>query len=312
MKPKTLSLIQVNSAVFLWGLTIMFPRAIAMSPEVIVCFRSIITVIVLGIFLKSTGGRLDLEHRRDYGLMGILGVILCVHWVTLFAALQMGETAVVVVALNTYPALTTLAEPFAFGKRPKRVDVLLAFVVFFGVLLLLPGSEHNVQVLGFTIDLPSFNFTSKQSIAIGLAVLSGALFATRNIIIRKYASHHGGSKLMFWQALVTAVLLVAFIPRTAEPYTPKAVGMLLLLGVVFTALPQSLYAASMKHLRASTVGILSLMQVFYGGVWGYLIYRDVIDLRTAIGGAIILACVAFETLRNTQSKSPELHIASHE
>jgi drug/metabolite transporter (DMT)-like permease len=308
MKPKTLSLIQVNSAVFLWGLTVTFAKQIdTLTPEAIVCFRAIITVIVLWVFLKLTGGTVRVHRRKDYGLMVLLGVMLCVHWVTLFAALKMAEIAVVVVALNTYPALTTLVEPLFYRKLPKLRDVGLACIVVFGVLLLLPGGEHDVHLFGLTIDLPSFSFTGQTSIAIGLAVLSGALFATRNIIIRKYASGYGGSVLMFWQSLITFPLLLGFIPLDPEPYTPKIISLVLLLGSVFTALPQSLYATSMKHLSAKTVGILSLMQVFYAGIWGYLLFEELISLRTAIGGSIILACVAFEVLRNTQApKTPTL------
>jgi drug/metabolite transporter (DMT)-like permease len=133
-------------------------------------------------------------------------------------------------------------------------------------------------------------------------VTSGALFATRNIIIHKYAKAYSGSTLMFYQTVITAVLLIAFVPRSAEPYTPEAVGMLVLLGAIFTALPQSLYAAGLRHLSAKTVGILSLMQVLYAGFWGYVLRGETVTLRTVIGGSIILACIAFETLRNTQAR----------
>lgn len=286
MKPKTASLIQVNSAVFLWGLTLMFPKGIEMSPAGIVFFRALLSVAAIGIVFKATGGRLGVKRPKDYWVMGVLGLLMCVHWVTLFAALQMTEAAVAVVALNTYPALTTLAEPFAFGKRPRLMDVVLAVVVLGGVLIM----------------LPEISFDNKATLAIALAVGSGALFGARNIVIRKYANHYSGGALMFWQTLVTCACLVWLVPTSADVYTPRAIGLLVALGVVFTALPQSLYAHGLRRLSAKTVGILSLMQVLYGAFWGYMLFAETIDLRTAIGGAIILGCIILETLRNTERK----------
>ncbi len=288
MRPKTLSLLQVNSAVVLWGLTVMFPKLIAMSPYGIVAFRSVVAAIAIAIFMKLTGGSLRIQHRKDYATMGVLGVMLCVHWVTLFTALQLAEAAVVVVALNTYPALTALAEPLFFGRRPPLLDIVLAGVVFAGVCIMLPAVSLN----------------NATTLAIALAVGSGALFALRNIFIRKYGSAYSGSTLMFYQTVITAVMLIAFIPRSAAPYTPEAIGMLLLLGAIFTALPQSLYAAGLRHLSAKTVGILSLMQVLYAGFWGYMLKDEIIDLRTAIGGSVVLACIIFEILHTAQSKPP--------
>jgi len=306
MKPKTLSLIQVNSAVFLWGLTLMFPKGIAMSPQGIVFFRALLSVMAIGIFFKATGGRLGVKRPKDYWVMGVLGLLMCVHWVTLFAALQLAEAAIVVVALNTYPALTTLAEPLAFGKRPRAMDVVLAVIVLVGVLIMLPEGSFDlipVTLGGVVLKLPDISLRDPTTLAIALAVGSGALFGTRNIVIRKYANHYTGGALMFWQTLVTCVCLLAFVPTSAEVYTPRAIGLLVALGVGFTALPQSLYAHGLRHLSAKTVGILSLMQVLYAAFWGYLLFAETINLRTAIGGAIILTCIILETLRSTERKS---------
>ncbi len=109
---------------------------------------------------------------------------------------------------------------------------------------------------------------------------------------------------MFWQTLITCLCLLPFIPTTAEPYSVRAIGLLVALGVVFTALPQSLYAAGLRHLSAKTVGILSLMQVVYGAFWGYLLFTETISLRTTIGAGIILACILLETIRLAERKQP--------
>ncbi len=309
MTHKTRSLIQVNSAVFLWGVTLMFPKGIDMSPQGIVFYRALISAIALAIFIKATGGKLRVKQPKDYWVMGVLGGLMCVHWVTLFMALQKTEVAIAIIALNTYPALTAIAEPLAHGKWPRWMDVILAVVVLVGVLIMLPetgsdGAAKFVINLGVAkVSLPKIDLNDSTTVAVILAVISGALFATRNIVIRKFAKGYSGSTLMFYQTLITFICLARFVPTAAEVYTPRAIGLLVALGVVFTALPQSLYAAGLGHLTAKTVGILSLMQVLYGAFWGYMFFSEKIELRTAIGGAIILAVIILETLRNAGPKT---------
>jgi drug/metabolite transporter (DMT)-like permease len=103
---------------------------------------------------------------------------------------------------------------------------------------------------------------------------------------------------MFWQVVVIGVLLLPAMFVGSVDYTPRSVRLLVLLGVVFTAVPQVLHTASFKHLSAKTVGILATLLPFYGAFWGYVIHGETVSPRTAIGGAIILACVLTETMRS--------------
>ena len=215
--------------------------------------------------------------------MALLGLVFCFHWLTLFQAMRISTAAVAILAFHTYPVFTALVEPFVFGERLKKADLAIALGVFAGVLIMIP-------------EISPANATTQ---GIGLGIVSGLFFMVRNLMTRRYVREYSGAALMFWQALVTGVLLVPvlFLPGTSE-YPPRTVGLLLLLGVVFTALPQTLFSASMKNLGAKTVGILAALQPFYVAVLGYLIHEEIVTLRTVVGGMVILACIAFETARN--------------
>lgn len=97
----------------------------------------------------------------------------------------------------------------------------------------------------------------------------------------------------------SALLPWLFIDRAA--WTPATGGLLLLLGVVFTAVPHTLFSASFKHLfAAKTVGIIATLLPFYAAFFGYLIHDETLSLRTIVGGSIILAAIAFETVRSVR------------
>ena len=195
------------------------------------------------------------------------------------------SAAVAILALHTYPVLTALVEPFVFGEKLKKIDVGLAIVVFAGV----------------GIMVPEINLSNDITLGIVLGFVSGLFFMARNLMTRKYVQEYSSTTLMFWQFLITGVVLVPmlFISDPA-PYPPQTVGLLGLLGIVFTALPQTLFAASFKNLSAKTVGILATLLPFYAAFWGYLIHEETVTGRTALGGLLILACIIFETLRNVR------------
>ncbi|MFW6154419.1 MAG: DMT family transporter [Planctomycetota bacterium] len=299
MKPKTVNLIQLNVAVLMWGLTAMFSKGIEWPTTAIVGGRSLVAAVAVVVMVLVGKGALRLRRRRDYGVMLVLGVLMGAHWLTYFQALKVSTAAVAILSLHTYPVLTALVEPFVFREKLRAFDLLLATGVFGGVIIM----------------TPQFSLSNQVTVGILLGVVSGVFFMVRNLITRKYVKPYGSSTLMFWQVFVIGVVLLPMLlpgvqeavadglhlPATfAGPvgYSAATLGLLVLLGVVFTAVPQVLHTASFRHLSGKTVGILATLLPFYGAFWGYVIHGETVSLRTAIGGAIILACVLTETLRS--------------
>jgi len=285
MKPKTINFVQLNIAVLIWGGTSMFAKGIPLPVGYIICFRSLIAAVLLLVFLLASGRSMGLKRNGHYGVMTLLGILLCLHWLTYFKALKISTAAVAILSLHTYPVFTALIEPFVFGERLKKIDIATALVMFAGVLIMTPSI--------------SLSNTTTQSILLG--IVSGLFFMARNLITRKYVQEYSSSLIMFWQILVTGTILVPllFLPGKAE-YSPKIAGLFVLLGTVFTALPQTLFSASLKNLNAKTVSIIATLLPFYGAFLGYLIYDETLSLRIATGGMLIITCIVFETAKSVR------------
>lgn len=287
MKPKTANLIELNIAVLLWGGTAMFAKGIDLPSEHITGIRSLIAAAALLAFIRVTRSPMRIKRPGHWGIMAVLGLLLCMHWVTFFWALQISTAAVAILSLHTYPVLTALIEPLVFREKLHKIDIAIAAIVFAGVLIM----------------TPELSLSNKTTQGILLGVLSGLFFMARNLMTRKYVQQYTSSSLMFYQTLVTGlVLLPVIFLSEAKDYGGKTVGLLVLLGVAFTALPQTLFSASFKHLSAKTVGILATLLPFYAAFWGYMIHEEEVTSRIAIGGILILACVIFETMRNVKAK----------
>lgn len=288
MRPKTKNLVQLNIAVLIWGGTAMFAKGIQLPVTDIICMRSLIAAVVLAVFIRMSGKSVRVESTRHLGLMFILGLLLCLHFLTYFQALKISTAAVAILSLHTYPIFTALVEPLVFREKFMKGDVLLAVIVFVGIVIM----------------MPEVNLSNSTTQGIVLGIVSGLIFMTRNLMLRKLVRTYTSSTLIFWQTLVTALVLlpvIAFV-NDGSTYTAQSVWLLLLLGVVFTALPQTLYSASLENLSAKTVGILASLLPFYGALFGFLIHDENVTTRTAIGGLLILACVIYETLKHSSGK----------
>jgi drug/metabolite transporter (DMT)-like permease len=285
MDGKRRNLIQVNLAVLMWGGTAMFAKGIALPIRHVICLRAFIAALALLAVMRVLKIPLRVE-RQDYrGILG-LGLLMCLHWLSYFEALRISTAVVAVLALHIYPVLTALLEPLVFKERLKGQDVLLALLVFLGLFIMTPE---------FTLD---------NSITRGilLGVASGCFFAGRNLLMRKYARNYSSYTLMSWQAIVISVVLTPVLMLSApQSYPGQTLGLLLVLGVVFTAVPHTLYCASFRNLSAKTVGIFGMLLPFYAAVLGYFIHNEgVPSLRTFVGGSIILGCVIFETVQSVK------------
>ena len=286
MRPKHLNLIQLNIAVLMWGGTAMFAKGIALPVSHIICLRSLVGAGALLLFLLSLKRPWRVNKASHYGLMAILGLLLCLHWLTYFKALKVSTAAVAILALHTYPVITALIEPFLFREKLRTSDIALAMLVFVGILIMTP-----------TISLSN---ATTQGIVLG--VVSGLFFMVRNLLTRKYVHQYSSSALMFWQMLVTGLVLVPWLLVGAVNIGPRTGGLLVLLGVVFTALPHTLFSASFKNLSAKTVGVIATLLPFYGALLGYLIHSETLAPRTVVGGLIVLVGIGFETLQSVRMR----------
>ena len=133
------SVLELNTAVLLWGGTALFAKWIALPPFQITGLRSVVAALALLAVLRWQGHRVSVQGRRDFWLLMAGGVAMAAHWVTYFQAIQVSTVAVGILALHTYPVMTALVEPLVFRERLRALDALLALVVLAGVAIVSEG-----------------------------------------------------------------------------------------------------------------------------------------------------------------------------
>jgi drug/metabolite transporter (DMT)-like permease len=274
------SLISLHFTVVLLGGTALFSHLVPLSASDITLMRSVFACIALFLFLRLSSESLTLASRKDYLIAIGLGILMALHWVTYFAAMQYSSVSVGMIALFTFPVITVLIEPFFEKVSLVWQDIVSALTVIAGVYFIVPETSLDNDI----------------TLGVLIGVGSAVLYAFRNLIHRKHFKQYSGAKAMAWQTLVIAIFLLPTGSNEIADAPMSAWLMLLLLGTVFTALPHALIAASLRHLRAKTFSLIACMQPFYGVILAVLLLDENPSGNTLLGGILITSASIYETL----------------
>lgn len=277
------SLLFLHMSVLIFGGTALFSKLIGLPALDITVYRAGVAAIVLFILLTLQKKKIRLDHRKDYGIALLLGGVVGLHWVTYFASMQMAGVTIGVIAFFTYPVITVFLEPLLNRttgyKKPQIKDIFIAIIVLLGIFLLIPDIHLGNQV----------------TLGIITGVISACLFSLRNVLHKNYFSHYSGPHAMLYQTLVAFLMLGLFIEVPIADVTTRDWSLILLVGVVFTAAPHALLASSLRHLTATTAGLISCLQPLYASVLAFLLLSERVEILTIIGGALVITAALFET-----------------
>lgn len=89
---------------------------------------------------------------------------------------------------------------------------------------------------------------------------------------------------MLYQTLVACLMLYLFIEVRPGQVTQRDWLLLLLVGVVFTATQHALFTSSLRHLSATTAGLISCLQSLYGSVLAFMLLHERSNYGRRING----------------------------
>jgi drug/metabolite transporter (DMT)-like permease len=281
MTPTSKSILQLHFTTFLWSVTPLFAKLIPLPAYAIICIRSLITAMTLALFVWVFKGSLRVSTKKGIGFMALLGIIMCVHWVTLFHGIQTSTVSIAIISFYTFPVMSGMIEPFFFKEKWDARELFSSFLILLGIYFI----------------VPEFSLTNQSTVGILWVILSAFLFAIRNIIIRKYGNEYKSSVIMFYQMIITGLLLLPFVATQIPSVDFPSWWKLVLMSVVFTAIPHTLLAKSLKTVKASTAGIIVSLQPLYSTLFAIWLLGEIPSPYVWVGGTLVGGAVILESLR---------------
>lgn len=227
-----------------------------------------------------------LKSKKDAALIMTTGVLLGIHWVTLFHSVQVSSVAIGSLSMGTIPLFVSFLEPLFTKSKLRSKDLIAALAVLIGIIIITPEiSLENSTFLGIMWGL-----------------VSAFTMALRSVITKNFRDRYSASQLMMYQIAVVCLMLTPFALHTAPDFSKQDIVYVSLLALVVTAGGHTLMVKSLEHLKASTVSIIGSIQPAYSILYALLLLGEVPALRTVIGGLIIMYAAISETYQHSRSK----------
>lgn len=275
------NLLQIHTAVLLFGLAGLFGKWMVQPAVIIVLGRVFFATLFLTAVLLWQKQSIRLHARRDGLVLLLMGVILAAHWVSFFQSIQVSTVAIGLLTVSTFPLFVTFLEPAFFHEPLHRRHVALALITLGGVALV----------------IPNFDLSNNLTQGALWGIFSGFTFAILSLLNRRYVARYP-SQVMAWYQDGTAVLvLLPFYFLLRPTFTAQDVGLLLLLGVLFTAVAHVLFISGLATVKAQTASIIASLEPVYGIFMAALFLDEIPSTRTLLGGAIILATTLYASTR---------------
>jgi len=266
---------QIHIAVLLFGFAGLFGKFLSCSPLYIVLGRTFFAAVTLFLYARFISKTALFSFETSVVFFFTLqGILLAVHWWTFFLSIQMSSVAVGLVTFSTFPLFVTFLEPVFFKEKLKTTDILIAGVVFVGILLV----------------IPDFDFSNHITQGAFLGIISGFTFAILALVNRKNAQSSDSIAVAFYQNLFAAIFLI-FPILGVQTEIPQIADLpnLIFLGVVCTALAHSLFIRSLTVIKAQTAAVIAGLEPVYGIILAFFMLNEIPQVRTLIGGLIIIS-----------------------
>lgn len=281
---------QMHLAIFLWGFTGIFGKAISLNEGLIVWYRMLLTALSLALILIYNKN-FYIPKIKDLIRISGIGLIIAIHWVTFYAAIKASNISVTLSCFSSVALFSSLIEPFYEKKKPQLGQVLLGIFVIVGISLI---------------------FSAQQFFAKGIVLaLVSAFFGAWFTVLNKYeATRFDASFITFYEMLTGFICLSIFLPfylyftgnTFAFPGLLDSVY-ILMLSIFCTTIAFTLSMLALQKINAFTMNLSVNLEPIYSIVLAIFIFDEdkMLNRGFYIGTAIIMMSVIIHTFMQFMS-----------
>jgi drug/metabolite transporter (DMT)-like permease len=241
-------------------------KLVPWSPLAINGARNLISVILIGIYLKV------IHHKIVINPAVLFGAVCMTGTTTLYTIANKLTTAANTIVLQfTAPIFVIFFVWMFFKERPKRMDIAASVVVFIGIICFFIDGLSSGNMLGNV-----------------LAVLSGVSYAGV-FMMNSFEKSDSLSSIFLGQAL-SAVTCVWFVFGETD-FGITAIGGIAALGIFQLALAYIFMSKGLDEVPAVTASLTTAIEPILNPLWVALFYHEMITPLAFVGAVIVIAAV---------------------
>ena len=293
MSERNRTLLLLHIAVLLAGATGLFGRLISLSGLPLVCYRVIVSIVCMTLFMAVTGRIKRIESPIILKIAGC-GVLLAIHWVFFYASIQASNVSVGVTCIATSCFFTMVFSPIINHTRFSLKQLLISFISIAGTLLI------------FSLDV-------RYRLGIALGLLCAAVYSLFSILNKRVAASTGADSptMLFYEllgggAFLILCMLAMSLTRPDANLVPSAndIWALLLLGSVFTLIPFLLQIHALARLAPFTVNVTYNLEPVYSIIFAAILFGEAaeVGLYFWMGLALVIISVILQTIEEKRNR----------
>jgi len=237
--------------------------------------------IVLAVIFFMSGGVEEVRRSGYVRRMVVLGFVVSLEMIFYFVSIRASSVTVGVALEYMAPVFVALLAPWVLHTRRQGIDLVAVAVAVGGMaLLVLPAATAGDGA----VTVPGVVF----------GLLAGLMFATAMMLISSMAGAgvRGSTFALFYCAgsvLLLTPLAVWQTLGSGYRLTWTDVLIVLISGLVYTALCFSLFSDGLRYVRVEHAGILGYLEPVTAPLWAFLLIGESPPWTTYAGGALIIA-----------------------
>ncbi|BES64083.1 DMT family transporter [Gottschalkiaceae bacterium SANA] len=234
-----------------------------------VFFRNLVSLMMAYIMIKNSqssfwGKRENRKLLLARASLGLLGVVLYFYAIS---NLILADSAM----LNKLsPFFVTLFAALFLKEKLSAIQIPALIVVFFGAMLIIK---------------PQFDLSILPAMAgAASAMTAGAAYT----LVRYLKDREKPATIVFYFSFVSVVGMIPFV--LLDFHMPTMTQLFFLIGTgVFAAVGQFALTFAYKYAPAAEISIYNYFSILFSAVIGYLIWGEVPDGLSLLGGALVVA-----------------------
>ena len=261
-------------ATFIWGSIPLFSIWTNLPSPIFVFFRVLFAFPFIFFYSLRKLGKKELIKVRPVFPLVLSGIALSLNWIFFFWAINITDITTAVVLYYFGPVFSIILAVI-FLKEPLTNTLLLATILaFFGA---------------FLTFYPSFSQSSASFLGSLIALISGFLYGLLGFISKIATMKHSSLKVTVYQIFISIFFTAPFVFFFKFELNFMVLFLLIVTGIVHTALALFLWYDSLNYIRVSTSAVFSYLDPFFAIILGFVFLNQKPSLIQLIGGILIAA-----------------------
>ena len=270
-KEKHNAMLMMALCAILWSTAGIFIKFIPWNPLIIAGVRSLISGIILGVFMWKTGRRLIINRYSIFAGVGLSGS--CISFVI---ANKLTTAANAIVLQYTAPIFILLLSFLLFKKRMSISEILVVIFVTIGISLFFLDDLSPGSLLGNLFGISAGIFLALMFVCIGQVQENDSLRM---------------SGILLAHSFTTVIGILAF-PFVNFSTTSMEIFYVLLLGVFQLGIPYVLYTLASKHCSPLTCSLIATLEPLLNPVWVFVFIGETPGFYALIGAVIVILSIS--------------------